>query len=313
MKFRSSTLKRVAVLALITGFGMGSANADEITINVNPENPYTDVEVYSSGGAYEILVRATEEDGDPVVQFYSDLAPSQFYFDNDDQPSNFIDENDDGGGGISGRDSLLQDTLDAGNYTIRVASYDFWGDDEESETATYTLTYTGLNSGRKSTGNSLRLDKAGTITEKSNVVSCTPGTYTFLNGGSTAETANIQSFVYTLLVNGKAVSTLSTDGFKSVPAHLFPTIAGNMAGTATLTGATWDLKGMSNYSATCQVYAVQSSGNTQSLTNTVYDSVAIAEANAKAQAWEDQRSSATAANFTKDMREMRKRLAARQP
>jgi hypothetical protein len=127
-------------------------------------------------------------------------------------------------------------------------------------------------------GNALRLDEAGTTTEKNNVVSCTPGKYTFLNGGSTAEAANIQSYVYTLLVNGKAVSTLSSDSFKSVASHLFPTIASNMAGTATLEGATWDLKGMSNYSAACQVYATQSGGNTQSVTTAAHDSVALAAA-----------------------------------
>ena len=141
-----------------------------------------------------------------------------------------------------------------------------------------------------STGNALRLDAAGTTTEKNNVVSCTPGKYTFLNGGSTAQTAKIESYVYTLLVNGKAVSTLSSDGFKTVASHLFPSIAGNMAGTATLDGATWDLKGMSNYSAQCQVYATQSGGNTQSVTTAAHDSVALAaaaEAAAKAQMAKD--------------------------
>jgi hypothetical protein len=128
------------------------------------------------------------------------------------------------------------------------------------------------------TGNALRLDTQGATTEKNNVVSCTPGKYTFLNGGSTAEEAKIQSYVYTLLVNGKAVSTLSSDNFKSVASHMFPTIAGNMAGTATLEGATWDLKGMSNYSAACQVYATQSSGNIQSVTSEVHDAVALAAA-----------------------------------
>lgn len=140
------------------------------------------------------------------------------------------------------------------------------------------------------TRSALRVDSVGTTTEKNNVITCTPGKYTFLNGGSTAETAKVQSFVYTLLVNGKAVSTLSSDNFKSVPSHLFPTIAGNMAGTATLDGATWDLKGMSNYSAACQVYATQSGGNVQSVTTATSDSVALAsqaEAAAKAQMAKD--------------------------
>jgi hypothetical protein len=139
--------------------------------------------------------------------------------------------------------------------------------------------------------NRLRLDTVGTTTEKSNVVSCTPGKYTLLNGGSTPQTANIQSYVYTLLVNGKAVSTLSSDGFKSVASHLFPTIAGNMAGTATLDGASWDLKGMSNYSAQCQVHAFQSGGSTQSLTPEAHDAVALAAA----------AEAASAAQKTKDM------------
>jgi hypothetical protein len=39
--------------------------------------------------------------------------------------------------------------------------------------------------------------------------------------------------------------------------------------------------------------------------------VKTAEIAAKAQAWEDQRAAANAANFTKEAREMRKRIAAR--
>ena len=138
--------------------------------------------------------------------------------------------------------------------------------------------------------NRLRLDAVGATAVKSNVVSCTPGKYTFLNGGSTPQISNIESYVYTLLVNGTAVSTLSSDGFKTVAAHLFPTIAGNMAGNATLDGASWNLAGMSNYSAQCQVYATQSGGNIQSVTTTAHDAVALAaaaEAAAKVQMAKD--------------------------
>ncbi len=137
------------------------------------------------------------------------------------------------------------------------------------------------------TRNGLRLDEAGTTTEKNNVVSCTPGKYTFLNGGTTQESAKVQSYVYTLLVNGKAVSTLSSNNFKTVASHMFPTVGGNVTGTATLQGATWNLAGMSNYSAACQVYAEQSGTSTQSVTTTAHDSVALAasaEAAAKVQA-----------------------------
>jgi hypothetical protein len=141
-----------------------------------------------------------------------------------------------------------------------------------------TITITNFTTTKKTAYNVLRQDTAGTTTEKNNVVSCTPGKYTFLNGGSTAETAKVESYVYTLLVNGKEVSTLSTDNFKSVASHMFPTIAGNMAGTATLNGATWDLKGMSNYSAECQIHATQSGANTKSMTTAAHDAVALAAA-----------------------------------
>ena len=149
----------------------------------------------------------------------------------------------------------------------------FWGGTDFK-----IVNFLASNGPRATASNAIRLDTVGTTTEKANIVSCTPGKYTFLNGGSTAEASKIQSYVYTLLVNGKAVSTLSSDNFKSVASHLFPTIAGNMAGTATLEGATWDLKGMSNYSAACQVYATQSGGNIQSVTTEAHDAVALAAA-----------------------------------
>jgi guanyl-specific ribonuclease Sa len=63
-----------------------------------------------------------------------------------------------------------------------------------------------------------------------------------------------------------------------------------MAGTATLDGASWNLAGMSNYSAQCQVYATQSGANTQTATTAASDSVALAaaaEAAAKVQMAKD--------------------------
>jgi hypothetical protein len=307
-----STLKIIGYLVFFAIFSTATAQADEISIDVDEQSPFTDVYVNSNAAPYQIDVASNG--GDPVVQFYSGVGPTEFNSINNVNPANHVAEDDDGGPGL---DSRLTGTPAAGDYTIRVTSYLNWID-YPSETRTYTLTftgltYTGISRPRKGVGSSLRIETAGTITEKSNIVSCTPGSYTFLNSGSTSETANIQSFVYTLLLNGKAVSTLSTDGFRSVPAHLFPTIAGNMAGTATLTGATWDLSGMSNYAVSCQVFAWQNGANVQSTTATISDSVKTAAEAAKAQAWEDQRATATAANFTKDMREMRKRLAARQP
>ena len=151
---------------------------------------------------------------------------------------------------------------------------------------TGVITITGFQATRKASGNTLRVDSYGTASEKNNIVTCTPGKYTFFNGGATKETAKIQSYVYTLIMDGKAVSTISTDNFKTVGSQMFPTIKDNLTGTATLESATWDLKGMSNYSVQCGVYAYQAGANIQSVTSVGYDAVAAAaqaQATAKAQ------------------------------
>jgi hypothetical protein len=292
MNRRKKVLSVVASALIFSIAGAGQAQAEEISVSVSTNNPFVDFSVSSiSGGVYEVVALMTAAGDDPVLQLYSGDAPTSYNRQAQDaNPANHIDENDDSGPAsefTNQYNAQLNGTATSGDYTIRVSSFDLWTN-QASETATYIVRYTGfLSRGALRTKNNLRLDAPGTTTEKANVVSCTPGKYTFLNGGSTAETANIQSYVYTLLVNGKAVSTISSDGFKSVASHLFPTIAGNMAGTATLEGATWDLKGMSNYSAACQVYATQSGANTQSVTTEAHDAVALAaaaEAAAKVQA-----------------------------
>ena len=266
----------VASVLIFSIAGAGQAQAEDISVSVSPANPFVDFRVHSFGGAYEIVALMTANDDDPVLQLYTNEAPATYSTAN---AFTGVAQDDDSGPSPSGfnvnYNAKLVGTA-SGNYTIRVSSYSLWNGGA-SATDTYTLRYTGFNSGHR-TGNALRVDSAGTTTEKNNVVSCTPGKYTFLNGGSTAEVSNIQSYVYTLLVNGKAVSTISSDNFRSVASHMFPTIAGNMAGTATLEGATWDLKGMSNYSAQCQVYAIQSGGNIQSVTTAAHDAVALAAA-----------------------------------
>ncbi len=290
MNRKKKVLSILASALIFSVAGVGQAQAQDITVSVNPANPFVDFSMYSNGGAYEVVALMTADNDDPVLQLYTDAAPTTYNTTLIADPANHVAEDDDSGPSPSGFNvnfnARLNGTATAGNYTIRVSSYGFWTGGA-SYTDTYTLRYTGFY---VRTGNTLRVDSVGTTTEKNNVVSCTPGKYTFLNGGSTAETAKIQSYVYTLLVNGKAVSTLSSDNFQSVASHQFPTIAGNMAGTATLEGATWDLKGMSNYSAQCQVYATQSSGSIQSVTTEVHDAVALAaaaEAAAKAQMAKD--------------------------
>ena len=288
MSLFKKVVAAIAATLIFSIAGIGQASADGIEVTVDSENPFVDFSAFSAGGSYQVNV--AQGIGDPSVQLYSDAAPNDYYTrGNDIATPNLVNENDD----YNSLSSQISGTITSGNYTIRVSwcgwfCYTFPATVPEGTIVypqTYTLTYTGFTGVTQTSStyntsriNKLRLDSSGATTEKNNVVSCTPGKYTFLNGGATPELANIQSYVYTLLVNGKAVSTLSSDGFKSVASHLFPTIAGNMAGSATLEGATWDLKGMSNYSAACQVHAFQSGANAQSLTTEAHDAVALAAA-----------------------------------
>ena len=283
MNRRKKALSVVASALIFSIAGTGQAQAEDISVSVSTATPFVDFSVSSSGGVYEVVALMTNEDDDPVLQLYTNSAPATY---SAQQSFDGVAQDDDSGpasGFTRQYNARLAGTANTSDYTIRVSSFDLW-QGNASETATYILRYTGFidRNRLRTSPNALRLDTAGVTTEKSNVVSCTPGKYTFLNGGSTPQASNIQSYVYTLLVNGKAVSTLSTDSFKSVTPHLFPTIAGNMAGTATLDGASWNLAGMSNYSAQCQVYATQSGGNIQSVTTTAHDSVALAAAAAEA-------------------------------
>jgi hypothetical protein len=162
-----------------------------------------------------------------------------------------------------------------------------------------------------SRSNALRVTTRPVVGQSGNTLSCSPGSYVFLNGGSTEEAQNLGALVYTLVIDGKPVSRLGAGSYASLPSNLFPAFAQTVQGTADMKGATWDVSALKNFDARCEVYAWQSGGNIQSTSEQISDAVKAAEIAAKAQAWEDQRASATAANFTQQAREMRKRIAAR--
>ncbi len=159
--------------------------------------------------------------------------------------------------------------------------------------------------------NMLKVLSRPVLTQTDDTMSCSPGSYVFLNGGSTEEAQNLGALVYTLVIDGKPVSRLGAGSYASLPSHFFPAFTQTVQGSADMKGATWDVSALKNFDARCEVYAWQSGGNIQSTSEQISDAVKAAEIAAKAQAWEDQRASATAANFTKEAREMRKRLAAR--
>jgi hypothetical protein len=141
------------------------------------------------------------------------------------------------------------------------------------------------------------------------LATCTAGKYKFASG----QVADISSLAYTLIVEKAPVSRVVFDPSNLISPHLFSSITHSVSGGAGVESAIWDVSKLSNYEAYCEVSVAKGDSMLHSLSNTFEDAAKTAERNAAAQAWEDQRSTATAANFTKDMREMRKRLAARQP
>ena len=179
----------------------------------------------------------------------------------------------------------------------------------DTQLGSATITITNF-SARYRNMNALRLDSAPIATENANVVSCSPGTYTFLNGGTTPEKSQITTAIYTLIVDGKAVSRLSAGNTAMISTQSYPAIASSITGSATLTGASWKLDSYKDYNVRCDVAVWQGPVTLQSSSAEVADSVKLAAIAAKEKAWDLELAAAVAANFSKEAREKRKRLAA---
>lgn len=152
-------------------------------------------------------------------------------------------------------------------------------------------------------------ESAPTLNVVNGTAACTPGKYKFASGSS----VEIQSVIYTLVLNDQRVSQLAFDSVGAISAQMLSPVKQSVSGVATKNSALWNLNGKEDYTAHCEVTVVKSGATFNATSDEYQDATFKSKIAAKAQAWEDQRSAATAANFTKDMREMRKRIAARQP
>jgi hypothetical protein len=166
------------------------------------------------------------------------------------------------------------------------------------------------NGGSTSAVSPLEMIKEPTISSKDGNISCTPGVYKM----GSSQTL-VDSVSYQLFINGVSTGSVVFDPMKQFSSST--TNASKYAAIANNEKVTWDTKGLSNYSASCEISVLHHGAIVNSKSSSLDDSVL---ADAKAKALEaarladlNSRAAATAANFTKDMREMRKRLAARQP
>ena len=144
-----------------------------------------------------------------------------------------------------------------------------------------------------------------TATLDKNILTCTTGKYK----ASESEVA-ISSVKYQLFVNGQLMSSVAIDKGLNIPDSAKSAPMNKVPALVSAKEALFDLTGISSYSAYCTVEAYGYGSSTTSASNVVKDSVLLAAIAATEKAWDLERAAAVAANFSKEAREKRKRLAA---
>ena len=170
-----------------------------------------------------------------------------------------------------------------------------------------TITITNFQASYRP-GDFLRSVDAPKLTITEDKATCLPGTYKMASGSK----VDISSIVYALVVNGQPVSRIAYDPSNSIAPHMFSSIKHTVDGVASIEQAIWDITKLSNFDAYCEVTVTTKFGsmaNTSS--NLVTDSAKLAAIEAKKVEEEKARLDAVAANYTKEMREMRKRMRER--
>lgn len=106
------------------------------------------------------------------------------------------------------------------------------------------------------------------LTAGTKTLTCSPGSYNLLLNGFSSQGGKPASIAYTLIIGGKRVSTLSSDGWTGMLRALFDTSDNSVTGSATIASATWNVDSYKAGSAQCEVVAYQSGSVTTSLSNT---------------------------------------------
>ena len=127
------------ILTLLFGLiSISTSHAEDISVSVDPTNPFRDFPVVSSGGVY--LVDVAANSGDSFVQLYDVASAGTFISSSAPNPTSLINDDDDSGPGVSSR---IIGTAISGPHVIRVTSFSYWAG-QFAATETYTLSYTGF-------------------------------------------------------------------------------------------------------------------------------------------------------------------------
>ncbi len=166
------------------------------------------------------------------------------------------------------------------------------------------------NGGSTSAVAPLVMTSAPEISMKDGMLTCTPGAYQVATSK-----ADIDSVSYNLWINGENTGRATFDPGKQLSASVTANKTTTYSAVVGESKAIWDLRSLSNFTAHCQVVIAHHGAMMTIDSTTLEDSVKAAiriKTEAEKIIAEDlARSAATAANFTQQARELRKRIAAR--
>jgi len=141
------------------------------------------------------------------------------------------------------------------------------GNPGDSATATVKISRTGYDTSEtKISGKSRSSNEAHKITvlttpvltQNTDSVKCTFGTYNFLRNGKFSESAKISAYTTTLIVDNKRVGIVSSDNFVIQPRFLFPETTGLATAKSDATSTTWDISKLTSKTPVfCEVAVVQ--------------------------------------------------------
>ena len=124
-------------------------------------------------------------------------------------------------------------------------------------TATTTITNFVAKFNQFSNLNVLSSEESPTISSDATGYTCKPGKFSLLSKGINRVTGSPTSIAYTLIVGGVRVSTVSSDNWSVMSRSSVAESNNSVTGTASLTSATWAVKGAADSSARCEVVALQ--------------------------------------------------------
>ena len=156
----------------------------------------------------------------------------------------------------------------------KVFSINQISDDSSSGAATTTITgfnavYLNTATDTHTNADVLLENSKPTLTSGTKTLVCTPGGFDMMRGGFFKQVGKPTSIVYTLIIGGKRVSSVSSDNWTGLSRVIYDSSDSSVAGKATLASATWNIDSFTAGSAQCETMAYQESSVTSSNSNTL--------------------------------------------